>query len=92
MKNTIANAVVTLTNTPTIEGKEVVTRGDLETFVKDALADNKNDNLALMKQEIQGEVYELIKGELQDFKQEIVSAAQTYTNSLIEKLKLQLDS
>jgi flagellin-like hook-associated protein FlgL len=37
-------------------------------------------------------VREDISGELQDFKQEIVTAAQTYTNNLTEKLKLELDS
>jgi hypothetical protein len=92
VNNAIANAVVMLTNTPTAKGKEVVTRGDLETFVKDALADNKSSNLALMKQEIRAEVRKDIRGELQDFKQEIVTTTQTYTDSLTEKLKLELDS
>jgi hypothetical protein len=69
-----------------------VTQGELETFVKDTLADSTSGNLALMKQEIRAEVREDIRGELQDFKQEIVTAAQTYTDNLTKKLKLELDS
>jgi hypothetical protein len=92
VNNAIANAVVTLTNTPTAKEKEVVIRGELETFVKDAQADSTSSNLIQMKQEIRAEVREDIRGELQDFKQEILIATQTYTDNLIGKLKLELDS
>jgi hypothetical protein len=92
VNNAIANVVVTLTNTPTAKRKEVVTQGELETFVKDALADSTSSNLIQMKQEIRAKVREDIRGELQDFKQEIVTAAQTYTDNLTEKLKMELDS
>jgi hypothetical protein len=76
VNNAIANAVVILMNTPTAKEKEVVTHGELETFMKDALADNTSGNLTQMKQEIRAEVCEDIRGELQDFKQEIVTGLQ----------------
>jgi hypothetical protein len=48
VNNAIANAVVTLTNIPMAKGKEVVTCGELETFMKDALADSTS-NLTQIK-------------------------------------------
>jgi hypothetical protein len=45
-----------------------------------------------LKYDIREEVREDFKGELQEFKQEIVSIAQAYTDNLTEKLKLELDS
>jgi hypothetical protein len=38
----IVNVVVTLTNTPGSQDKAAVTRGELEDFVKDALAESSN--------------------------------------------------
>jgi hypothetical protein len=88
----IANVVVILTNTPGSRDKAAITKGELEDFVKDALAESSSRNFTQLKQDIREEVREDIKGELQEFKQEIVTAAQAYTDNLTEKLKLELDS
>jgi hypothetical protein len=74
------------------KGKEPVTRGELETFVKDALVDNSNKTLTQIKHNIRNEVREDIRGKQHEFKQDIVVAAQTYTDNLTEKLKLELDT
>jgi hypothetical protein len=88
----IANAVLALEHTHAEKGRETVTRGEMASFVKGALEENSARDITHITQQVRDEVRGDLIIDLQEFKHDIVEAAKSYTDSLTDKLKLELDT
>jgi hypothetical protein len=80
----IANAVLALEHTHAEKGRETVTRGEMASFVKGALEENSARDITHITQQVRDEVRGDLRKDLQEFKHDIVEAAKSYIDSLIE--------
>jgi hemerythrin-like domain-containing protein len=88
----IANAILALEHTPAKKGKETMTKGEMASYVKGVLEENSARDITHITQQVREDVRGNLINDLQEFKQDIVAAAKSYTDNLTEKLKLELDT
>jgi hypothetical protein len=77
----IANAILALQHTPVEKGKETITRREMASYVKGVLEENSARDITHITQQVREDVRGDLRNDLQEFKQDIVEAAKSYTDT-----------